>query len=95
MLREHGVRLVHAQSAAVATGWLVPPDDPAELAGALDLALDMDEDARRRLADRARAFVSDEFGMAASCERILAIYRELSADLHRPYAGPPPLKGAA
>ena len=37
-----------------ATGWLVPPDDPDELARALDLALSLEEDVRQRLAARAR-----------------------------------------
>ncbi len=60
-----------------ATGWLVPPDDPGELAVALGLALAMEDSARRRLAARARAFVIDEFGMERMCERTLAVYREL------------------
>ena len=46
-----------------ATGWLVPPDDPGELAVAMGLALAMEDGARRRLAARARAFVVDEFGI--------------------------------
>ena len=33
-----------------ATGWLVPPDDPVELARALELALGLDESSRLRLA---------------------------------------------
>jgi glycosyltransferase involved in cell wall biosynthesis len=60
-----------------ATGWLVPPDDPGELARALDLALSMDEGARRRLAGRSRAFVEAEFGLEAMCDRTLGVYREL------------------
>ena len=60
-----------------ATGWLVPPDDPDELARALDLALSMDDEARRRLASRARAFVGAEFGLEPMCDRTLAVYREL------------------
>jgi glycosyltransferase involved in cell wall biosynthesis len=62
-----------------ATGWLVPPDDPDELAAALGLALAMEESARRRLAARGRAFVISEFGMERMCERTLAVYRELVA----------------
>jgi glycosyltransferase involved in cell wall biosynthesis len=60
-----------------ATGWLVPPDDPAELANALDLALAMPEDARARLAQRARRFVVQHFSSEEMCKKTLAIYREL------------------
>ena len=60
-----------------ATGWLVPPDDPDELAMALGLALAMEDSVRRRLAARARAFVVNEFGMERMCERTLAVYQEL------------------
>jgi glycosyltransferase involved in cell wall biosynthesis len=60
-----------------ATGWLLPPDDPGELARTLDLALSMDEGVRQRLAARARAFVVSEFGMGPMCARTLGVYREL------------------
>jgi glycosyltransferase involved in cell wall biosynthesis len=60
-----------------ATGWLVPADDPDELARALELALAMDEEARARLAARARTFVLEAFDMEAMCARTLAVYREL------------------
>ena len=60
-----------------ATGWLVPPDDPGELARALDLALSLDDETRGRLASRARAFVRAEFGLEPMCERTLAVYGEL------------------
>lgn len=60
-----------------ATGWLVPPDDPDELAEALGLALAMEDSVRQRLAARARAFVVAEFGMERMCERTLAVYQEL------------------
>ena len=60
-----------------ATGWLVPPDDPAELARALELALGMDEATRRRLAARARTFVAAEFGVERGCDRILALFQEV------------------
>jgi glycosyltransferase involved in cell wall biosynthesis len=59
------------------TGWMVPAENVGELAAALGLALDMDEDTRRRLAARARAFVTDEFGLVTNADRILAIYRGL------------------
>jgi glycosyltransferase involved in cell wall biosynthesis len=60
-----------------ATGWMVEAGDADELATALGLALDMTEEPRRRLAARARAFVTDEFGLTANADRILAIYRGL------------------
>ena len=59
------------------TGWMVPAEDVGELAAALDLALAMDEGMRHRLAARARAFVTDEFGLAANADRVLTVYRGL------------------
>ena len=61
-----------------ATGWLVPPDDPGELARAM----------RARPGDGGRTSgggsrlgrapsSSSEFGMERMCERTLAVYREL------------------
>jgi glycosyltransferase involved in cell wall biosynthesis len=61
-----------------ATGWLLPPDDPEELARALELALSLDEGVVQRLAARARAFVVSEFGMEPMCARTLDVYRELA-----------------
>jgi glycosyltransferase involved in cell wall biosynthesis len=60
-----------------ATGWLVPPDDSAELARAIDLAFSLGDEVRERLAARARAFVVDQFGMDAMCARTVEVYREL------------------
>jgi glycosyltransferase involved in cell wall biosynthesis len=60
-----------------ATGWLVPPDDPAELALALELALTMPEDARARLAARARRLVRRQFTVERMAQSTLAVYREL------------------
>jgi glycosyltransferase involved in cell wall biosynthesis len=60
-----------------ATGWLVPPDDPEELARALELALAMPEDARARLAVRARRLVEQHFSLERMAESTVAIYREL------------------
>jgi glycosyltransferase involved in cell wall biosynthesis len=59
------------------TGWLIKPDDPAELAWALDLGLALETETRERLAERARAFVIREFGIEQSARRIVAVYREL------------------
>jgi glycosyltransferase involved in cell wall biosynthesis len=60
-----------------ATGWLVPPDNPGELARALELALAMPEDARARLADRARRLVQRHFTVERMAESTIAVYREL------------------
>lgn len=62
-----------------ATGWLVPSGDAGELARALDLALSLDEPVRRRLAERARAFVLDRYAVEPLCERTLDVYREALA----------------
>jgi len=56
------------------TGWLVPPDDPAAIAGALRAALaDPDERCRRGEAGRAR--LESQFTVDAMVERTLAVYR--------------------
>ena len=60
-----------------ATGWLVPPDDVDELADALQLALTMPDDARARLAARARRFVTRNFTLERMAKSTLAVYREL------------------
>ena len=60
-----------------ATGWLVPPDQPQELARALELALAMPDDARARLADRARRLVQQRFSVERMAESTIAVYREL------------------
>jgi glycosyltransferase involved in cell wall biosynthesis len=60
-----------------ATGWLVPPDNPEELARALELALAMPDDARARLAVRARRLVQRRFSLERTAESTMALYREL------------------
>lgn len=59
------------------TGWLVPPDDPKELAWALDLALAMPERTRQRLKERARGWVLDHFTAERMCRQTLDVYEEL------------------
>lgn len=59
------------------TGWLIPPDDPVELAWALERALALEADVRLRLAARARAYVQKNFSAKAMGARTLAVYREL------------------
>jgi glycosyltransferase involved in cell wall biosynthesis len=60
-----------------ATGWLVPPDDVDELARALQLALAMPDDARARLAVRARRFVIRNYTLEQMGKATLDVYREL------------------
>ena len=59
------------------TGWLVPPGEPLALAQAVGAALDLDEEARVRLAAIARARVVEHFSRARMCAATLAVYREL------------------
>jgi len=63
-----------------ATGWLVQPDDADHLAGAIDLALAMPEDAKERLASRCRRFVDRNYGLNRMGKSTLSVYRELIED---------------
>ncbi len=67
------------------TGWLVPPEDPAALAGALDEALALDTATREALANRAIARIRSSFTTAKMCAATLNVYREL---LHRTPVAP-------
>lgn len=58
------------------TGLVVPPRDPAALAGAINLLLG-DDVLRRAMAERSLARARQEFGVASMVERIVALYREL------------------
>jgi glycosyltransferase involved in cell wall biosynthesis len=60
-----------------ATGWLIEPDDPDALANALELALAMPDEARTRLAVRARRFVSRNFSLEQMGNATMRVYREL------------------
>lgn len=57
------------------TGWLVPPDDPAALAGALRAALS-DPGERRRRGEAGRARLEAQFTVDAMVGRTLALYQE-------------------
>jgi glycosyltransferase involved in cell wall biosynthesis len=59
-----------------ATGWLVEPDADA-LAHALELALAMPDEARARLAVRARRFVARKFSLERMGDATMQVYREL------------------
>jgi glycosyltransferase involved in cell wall biosynthesis len=72
------------------TGWLVPPGEPAPLAGALAAALDLDAAARAALAHRARSRIAAEFTTAAMTGRTLAVYEELLFPAEASAAADPP-----
>lgn len=61
------------------TGWLAPPGDSHALAQALGMALDLDTEARERLAQAAIARVRDNFTTRKMCDATIAVYRELLA----------------
>ncbi|MBC6441228.1 MAG: glycosyltransferase family 4 protein [Rhodospirillales bacterium] len=62
-----------------ATGWLVRPNDPSALAQAVAAGLDLDEEARVKLAAVARARAVERFSRTAMCAATLDVYRELVA----------------
>jgi glycosyltransferase involved in cell wall biosynthesis len=62
------------------TGWLVPPGDPAALAKALKVALDLDQAARETLARRASEYVRRYFTKERMCAETLAVYYEVMLD---------------
>jgi glycosyltransferase involved in cell wall biosynthesis len=59
------------------TGWLVPPEDPVRLAGAIERVLG-DEILRGRTTRLARSLVKTEFTPEIMAGRFEAIYRELA-----------------
>jgi glycosyltransferase involved in cell wall biosynthesis len=70
---------VHELVEAGATGYLVPPRDPAALAEALRSLL-TDVELRRRLGARARATVEERFDVARVRREHASLYRRLVAD---------------
>jgi glycosyltransferase involved in cell wall biosynthesis len=60
-----------------ATGWLVPPRDPAALAAAIGEALALDPAARVAFGGRARAHVAANFSRERMCARTIEVYEEL------------------
>jgi glycosyltransferase involved in cell wall biosynthesis len=59
------------------TGWLVPPRDPAALAGGIATALSLAPADRTPLARRARAHVAAHFTRQEMCAKTIAVYQEL------------------
>jgi glycosyltransferase involved in cell wall biosynthesis len=68
-----------------ATGWLVPPRDPAALAAAITEALGLGQQERAALRHRCIAHVAAGFTREAMCERTIDLYEEL---LFQPAAAP-------
>lgn len=62
-----------------ATGFLVPPRDPAALARALDRALDLDSATKDRICQNAAQSVRENFSVEKMCEKTIALYREIHA----------------
>jgi glycosyltransferase involved in cell wall biosynthesis len=59
------------------TGWLVPPRDPAALAGAIAQALSLSASERLVFAERTIAHVAGRFTREAMCARTIQVYEEL------------------
>lgn len=59
------------------TGWLVIPDDPDELAKAIEKALNLSKTARARLARAAIRNAQENFSRELMCARTLLAYKEL------------------
>ena len=63
------------------TGFLVPPGDVAALAHRLDAVLDMGDDEKEKMRQAAMRSVNGNFSVAATCEKTLALYREVLGGL--------------
>jgi glycosyltransferase involved in cell wall biosynthesis len=59
------------------TGLLVPPEDPAALAQAIDEVLALDQTAREDLAERAAAHIAAHFTNERMCRETLQVYAQL------------------
>ncbi len=59
------------------TGWLTPPGDVAALSKAIGHALEVNEAARQRLAEKAAANVRNNFSKTAMCAKTLDVYDEV------------------
>jgi len=73
-----------------ATGWLVAPGEPIQLADALAECLGLSASKRREISRRARTHVVENFSLEAMRSGTLDVYRELLGDT----LGPSPRAGA-
>ena len=64
-------------------GRVVPPRDPAALAGAMSELIVLDAPARKQLGARARKRIQDTFGIGRMVERYEAVWREVALDRSR------------
>ena len=67
------------------TGWLVPPGDPAALAGAIRTALGISEEQRHAVAYAAEQHARGKFAKTTMCAKTLALYQAVAAG-HAPRA---------
>ncbi|MBE9603885.1 glycosyltransferase family 4 protein [Acetobacteraceae bacterium H6797] len=63
------------------TGWLVPPGDPAALAGAIGAALAQPAEMRAAMGEAGRRLVLERYTTRAMQEATLAVYREFEPGL--------------
>ncbi len=61
------------------TGWLVPPADPSDLAGAI-ISLLNDPERRSRFGEAGRCRVESDFSIATLCEKTVSAYQEAMGD---------------
>ncbi len=70
------------------TGWLIPPNDPAALAKAMEEALSLSQQQRAILATRAMAHIAENFTREQMIDHTLNVYAELidakAIKLHQP-----------
>ena len=59
------------------TGWLAQPGEAADLARALECALNLGASARESLSERARAYAASRFSLETMCSQTLDIYQSL------------------
>ncbi len=72
------------------TGWLIPPNDPTALAGAIKEALSLTNAQRAVLATRAMTHVMQKFTKEIMTEKTLSVYAELLAEKNTPLSDTPP-----
>ncbi len=62
------------------TGWLAKPGDADALAEALTIGLDLSEDARNAIAERATEHARTKFSKTQMCDKTLDVYNEVLAE---------------